>query len=177
MPIAASISRKALLHPPRKPGGTDGDWWPYFELHRGLYQPPQSRGWTCSACSIDWVFHSTGLNPESNREWVVGQLGYPDCINENVGLRDTACAVDLLSEYAPTNQEWVGWDRAWELCSYTTGLLNSTTWQHFVAIRGTQGGALWVANSAIGWMGIGETIDRGQFERWSGSWQIVWLVH
>lgn len=160
---------RAIAAPP------SSTWWNNFDTHRELDMPPQSLPWTCSACAVDWVLRASGLNPDSNREWVVGELGYPQCINADVGLADTQCAVNLLSRYAEARQEWVGWDRACELCNETTGLLNSTTWQHFVAIRGTREGGLWVANSAPGYRGITDTIDAGQFAAWAGSWQIVWL--
>jgi hypothetical protein len=74
-------------------------------------------------------------------------------------------------------QEWIDWSRALELCSTTTGVLNSTAWYHFVAIRGvTDDGQLWIANSAPGYDGIFDTISESQFQMWAGTWQAVTLV-
>lgn len=153
------------------------DWLTYFDSHRDLSMVRQSQSWTCSACSIDWVARATGLDPGSNREQVVGELGYPTCINADYGLMDTQCAIRLMTDWGPeVRQEWCDFDRAYELCTQTTGLLNSVTWQHFVAIRGIQNGNLWIANSAPGYRNIWEVITRPQWNSWAGSWQIVWLV-
>jgi len=140
--------------------------------------PRQSLSWTCSACAIDWVALATALDPTSNREKVVGELGYPACINAQHGLLDALCAVRYMERWGVgVEREWVDWPRALELCQTTTGLLNSLRWQHFVAIRGvTEDGDLWVANSAPGWQFIWDRITRLQFEQWAGSWQAVFLV-
>lgn len=177
MPSPAGLWAPASAPEPIVPPLGDG-WWRYFDEHRWLDQPPQSRSWTCSACSIDWVAHATDLEPDSNREYIVGRLGYPSCINENVGLADSACAIRVMERWGvEVRQEWVSWDRATELCRITTGLLNSTRWQHFVAVRGeTIDGQLWVANSARGWMGIYDTISWSQWQQWAGSWQMIYLV-
>jgi hypothetical protein len=34
---------------------------------------------------------------------------------------------------------------------------------HFMGIRGTDNGELWVANSAPNYMGVGDHLDRSQF--------------
>lgn len=152
-------------------------WWPYFDQHRDMDMPPQSQSWTCSACSIDWVARATNLDPDSNREKVVGGLGYPNCINADVGLADTQCAVDYMRAWdVPVLREWFDFDHAYDVASHATGLLNSTTWQHFVAIRGTSGPDIWVANSARGYRGIYDLISRAQWDLWAGSWQVVYLV-
>jgi hypothetical protein len=172
-------SPAALWAPVRGVSPASSGWFPYFDQHRDLPMPAQVREWTCSACAIDWVLRATGLDPDSTREQVVGQLGYPSCIDENWGLKDTQCAVHVFEQYVGVGnviQEWVSWPRALELCDQTTGLLNSTVWQHFVAIRGVQGQDLWIANSAPGYRGIYDTISYAQFAAWGGSWQIVHLI-
>jgi len=153
-------------------------WWDTFQQNRGMDMPKQVQSWTCSICATDWVLRATGLDPDSTREKVTGEIGYPSCVDEDLGLKDTQCVVRVFESYGvQANQEWLDWPRALEVCGSTTGVLNSIIWQHFVAIRGVTGdGQLWIANSAIGYDGIGETISQAQFERWSGSWQTVTLL-
>jgi hypothetical protein len=153
-------------------------WWDTFQQNRAMPQPRQVQSWTCSICSTDWVLRATDLDPNSTREKVTGEIGYPSCVDENLGLKDTQCVVRVFESYGvQAKQEWIDWARALELCGSTTGVLNSTIWQHFVAIRGvTDDGQLWIANSASGYDGIYETISREQWDAWSGSWQTVTLV-
>jgi hypothetical protein len=151
------------------------DWWSHFNAHRDMAMPPQSYDWTCSICSVDWTLRATGLDPWSTREQTAFEMGYPECVNPQVGLASVQCAVNTLGNYGPSaQQEWADWDRIYQLCEETAGVLNSTTWYHFVAIRGVLNGRLWVANSAPGWYGIYDTISRSQFESLL-PWQVVWL--
>jgi hypothetical protein len=137
---------------------------------------PQQAGWSCSVCATDWTLRATGLDPNSDRIKTGLNLGYPHCVNSAVGLADTQCVVDVLGSYGPEAvQEWVDWERAYELCSSTAGVLNSTRWYHFVGIRGVLDGRLSIANSAEGYQGIYGTISRQQFDAWAGSWQAVYL--
>jgi len=136
----------------------------------------QTYGWTCSACATDWLLRATGLDPYSSREKVVGELGYPDCIDQYSGLKNTQCIVRVLESFGvEARQEWVSWDRALQLAVSTAYVLNSTTYYHFVGGRGVSGEQLWVANSAESYRGIYSTINRAQFDSMP-PWQMVWLV-
>jgi hypothetical protein len=55
-------------------------------------------------------------------------------------------------------------------------VLNGLGWYHFVAIRGTYGDELWVANSAQSYDGVYDTVSRAQFNS-LGPFQVVRLVH
>ena len=139
--------------------------------------PPQVKNWTCSICSTDWLLRATGLNPNSNREQVCAQIGYPSCVDEYSGLKDTECLQDVIEQYGvPTNIEWPSWERALEIASSTAFILDSLTMYHFMAGRGlTGGGGLWIANSASGYMGVYETIDQYQWNRLQ-PWKFVVLL-
>lgn len=175
-----SVAAIAPYRRPAAPPPPTASWWDYFDAHRDTPMPPQKESWTCSVCATDWVLRATNLDPASTREETTGEIGYPGCVNPDVGLADTQCVVRVLSSYGvQAVQEWIDWARALELCRTTTGVLNSTRWYHFVAIRGTNLPAddqLWIANSAVGYQGIWETINRAQFEAWAGTWQAVTLV-
>jgi hypothetical protein len=138
---------------------------------------PQVRGWTCSICSTDWVLHATGLNPDSDRILTALEIGVPSCVEPAVGLKNTQCLIDVFESYGvDAVQEWVDFDRAYEICANSTGVLNGLGFYHFVAIRGVQGDKLWIANSAQGYRGVGEIIDRNQFDNQGlGPWQTVYL--
>lgn len=172
MPSPAGLYAPPAIHPIPQPS----TWWDYFDAHRDLYMAPQQYSWTCSICASTWVLQATGLDPNAARESVAYQLGYPTCVNPAVGLADTNCVVNLFESYGvPAEREWIDWNRALEICTTTTGVLNSTRWYHFVAIRGVRNGNLWIANSAEGYQGIYDEISFGQFQAWAGSWQTVWL--
>lgn len=153
-------------------------WWDHYQENRELPMPPQLYGWTCSICATDWLLRATGLDPYSSREKVAYELGYPSCVDEWSGLKDTQCIVRVLESYGvEARQEWVSWPRALELANSTAYILNSTSWYHFVGGRGTaEWGGLWIANSAQGYKNIWETIDAEQWAALPG-WQMVYLVH
>jgi len=171
-----AVNPAALYAPPRPAQGPPETWWDRFDPEYPMAR--QSQEWTCSICAATWVLQATGINPDATREQVAYDLGYPTCVNPAVGLADTNCMVDLFESYGlDATREWVNWDRALEICAQTTGVLNSTRWYHFVAIRGVRNGNLWVANSAPGYQGIWDEVTPAQFQAWAGSWQTVWLAH
>jgi hypothetical protein len=153
-------------------------WWDYFQEHRELPMEPQQRDWTCSVCSTDWLLRASGLDPYSDRIKVAYAMGYPSCVDEWSGCKSIQCIVDVIESYGvEARQEWVDWPRALELASSTAYILNSTTMYHFMGGRGvTNWGGLWVANSAVGYRGVAETIDASQWASLT-PWQMVWLVH
>ena len=143
--------------------------------------PGQAYDWTCSVCSTTWVLQSIGLigrdyDAYSARYDVGAQMGYPNCVNEVYGCMSSQCVIDQFARYGlQAKQAWVNFDQAFAICSNTTGVLNGQSWYHFVGIRGTNGSNLWVANSAPGYRGVWDTLDRGTFNS-LGPFQIIYLV-
>lgn len=142
-----------------------------------MYMEPQGRGWTCSICSTDWTLRATGLDPNSDRIKTAIEIGYPNCVNAAVGLASTDCVVTVFEGYGvDAVQEWVDFDRAYDVCASSAGVINGLGMYHFMAIRGVQGGRLWVANSAVGYRGVAESINLDQFNNQGlGPWQVVYL--
>ena len=141
---------------------------------------PQIYGWTCSACSLDWVIRSTLLVPEYDRPRAVAEIGYPDQINENVGLTNVdgpgQALMDVLASYdQPSEQGWLDFDTVYELAKESTGMMAGSAWGHWVAIRGVQGSNLWVANSAPGYKGVYDVVSRSDYSR-LGPMNVVMLV-
>jgi len=56
----------------------------------------------------------------------------------------------------------------------TTGVINPLGMYHFMAMRGTNPDSLWVANSAPGYHGIYDTLDRASFNN-LGPVQVIYL--
>jgi hypothetical protein len=152
------------------------DWRTYFYRHRDLWMAPQVYDWTCSVCSTTWVLQATGLDVDAARETVTWKIGYPQCVNPDYGLMDTNCVARVFESYdVSTRTLWPSFDQMYELAQTTTGVLNSTRWYHFVAVRGVDGPYIWIANSAQGYKGIYEHVSRGQWDAWAGSWKTVIL--
>jgi hypothetical protein len=136
---------------------------------------PQSFEWTCSICSLTWVLQATATAPEITRVHVAAAIGYPHCVNEAYGLMSAQCAVDALAGFGlPATQAWVTFDEAYAIAGEHTGLINPTGLYHFMAIRGRQGADLWVANSAMGYGGVGELLPRSQFNAY-GPVQVIYV--
>lgn len=139
---------------------------------------PQVYDWTCSACSLDWVLRSTGLNPASTREDTVNAIGYPGNINGSYGLMDGSGLQlrRVLGGYGQnTLQSWLDFNSVYNLAKDTTGMMSGQAWYHWVALRGTSGSDLWIANSAPGYKGIWDILSRDDFAR-LGGFSVVWLT-
>ena len=140
---------------------------------------PQVYGWTCSACSLDWVLRATGLDPYSNREDVVYDIGYTENINPQYGLMDHTGSElrRVLADYGQESEHgYLDFDTVWERVATTTGMMSGAAWYHWVALRGQAGpNAIAVANSAPGYKGIYDTLSRADFAR-LGGFSVVLLV-
>ena len=140
--------------------------------------PAQVYGWTCSSCSLQWVLHSTGIDPDITREETVYAIGYPENINSQYGLMDGSGAQlqRVLADYGqPSEQGWLGFDEVYARALGTTGMMSGAAWYHWVALRGVSGDALWIANSAPGYKGVDSILTRADFNR-LGVFSVVWLT-
>jgi len=146
--------------------------------------PPQEAGWTCSACSLAWVLRATGLNPSADEWSAVNEIGSGSMcggsvnITPSVGLCNAngPALQDVYARYGQaTQQAWLNFDAVYELAQQTTGQMSGASWYHWVGIRGTDGDAIAVANSAPGYKSIYSTLTRADFER-LGGFSVVWLV-
>jgi hypothetical protein len=136
--------------------------------------PPQLFSWTCSVCSITWVLNATN-NPTIERLEVGNAMGYPECINETYGCMSTDCVVDTLEGYGfNVKSKYVTFDEAYAICRDFTGTINPQGMYHFMGIRGIQGNAIWVANSAEGYKGVYDLLDRDSFNM-LGPVEVVYL--
>jgi hypothetical protein len=163
--VWAPVERTAYVPPPL----------PTWDAH--LPMPPQVYSWTCSACALDWVLRSTAIDPKSTREKAVRMIGYQENINETYGLMNSngQALRDVYGSYGQdTSQAWLSFDAVYQLAQRTTGQMSGTRWYHWCALRGVRSGALWIANSAPGYMGVYDELTRADFDR-LGGFSVVWL--
>jgi len=137
---------------------------------------PQQQSWTCSICSFTWVINATGTDPSLTRDQAANIIGYPNCVNETYGCMSAQCLIDAYNYFGlEARQAWVTYDQAYSIMSNTTGQINPLGMYHFMAIRGVSGSNLWVANSAPGYDGVWDTLNRTQFNN-LGPVQLIYLV-
>lgn len=110
---------------------------------------------------------------------VTAEIGVPDNINATYGLMDGSGAQlqRVLSENYQLDsvQGWMDFDKVYELAQSKPGVMSGAAWYHWCAIRGVQGGCIWIANSAPGYRGVWDTLTRQQFND-LGGFSCVWLV-
>lgn len=150
---------------------------PAFSYDPNAYMAPQIYDWTCSACSLDWLLVATGARG-SDRERTVNEIGTPENINATYGLMDGS-GVQLqrvLSQYGmASEQAWLSYDSAWSIYSQSPGMMSGGAWYHWVGVRGTSDGNLWIANSAPGYKSVWDILSRDDFNR-LGPFSCVWLT-
>ena len=151
-------------------------WNPWTDM------PGQYYSWTCSACATEWTERACGADRGgdvySNREQVTYAIGYPYNINSQYGLMDGSGSQlqRVLREHAglETGQDWLSFDQAMAIYSQTFGLMSGAAFYHWVAVRGVQSGALWLANSAEGYKGVYSTMNRDQYNA-LGGFSCIWV--
>jgi hypothetical protein len=141
----------------------------------------QAYEWTCSVCATTWVLQSTGIidptiDQYTARYQVGHQTGYPHCVNEVYGSMEPQCIINEFTRYGLESQQlYCTYDQAWAICSATTGVINPIGMYHYMAIRGTNPDSIWVANSAPGYCGVYDTLNRSQFNN-LGPVNLIYLV-
>jgi hypothetical protein len=131
--------------------------------------PAQAYNWTCSVCSCTWVIQATGTAYQDSdiydARYDVGvAMGYPSCVNSTYGCMSDQCVLDCLASYGlVAAQAYCTFDQAYAIARTNTGTINPQGMYHFMAIRGTSGADIAVANSAPGYAGVWDTLSRDQF--------------
>ena len=139
---------------------------------------PQLFDWDCAAAGLAWVLRATGLDPYATEQEATELIGMPQNINPVVGLVDgsgKALQAVLLDYGQSSKQAWLGFDEVYDLVQHTTGQMSGAAWYHWVALRGTSGSDLWIANSAPGYKGVWDILSRADFAR-LGGFSVVWLT-
>lgn len=131
----------------------------------------QPNDWSCSIASLQWLLHSLGRGLNAgNWDWLVGQL-VPQYVTPDSGLLDHTggpLAAWLTSEYYPAvSQDNVTFEAVAALAGHAPAMLGGRTWNHWTGVRGVEAGTgrLLLANPSPGWMGVGDTLTRDQFDQ------------
>lgn len=135
----------------------------------------QQNEWSCSVYSFRWVAQSTGYTPFMTYNEALEYLSYPDGVNPTYGLTSSIFMVNgfqALGLFA--KQKWTTFDEAYSICTQTTGTINPIGMYHFMAIRGTMNGEIYVANSAPGYRGIYSSLSRQEYNS-LGPVQLIYL--
>jgi len=133
------------------------------------FMPAQAYSWTCSVCSTTWVLQATATAYQDadiyDARYAVGErMGYPSCVNQTYGCMSSQCVIDTLASYGLVAREvHCTFDQAYAIARTNTGTINPQGMYHFMALRGTSGPDILVANSARAYMGVYDTLSRDQF--------------
>jgi len=156
---------------------------PEHAFDPAVSMPAQLYDWTCSACSLEWLLRayqsSYGGDIYTNREQTVYDIGYPNNISPTYGLHDGSGAqlrrVFTERTGAETGQGWLTFDQMWSIAAQGNGgMLSGVGWYHWVGLRGTDGDALSIANSAPGYQNVWGVLDRASWNR-LGPFSCVWV--
>lgn len=142
----------------------------------------QRQDWTCSVRTAMWVLKSLGvaITPEDAQDDMVAHLE----VNPTVGLTDARGygLAAMLRRHLPA--EWADRVQVFESISYDelrsldgAGpiALGGRAWGHWTAVRrANEDGTLALANPAPTWQGVGDTMDRAEWDRW-GPFSAVWV--
>lgn len=123
--------------------------------------PAQLNDWTCSACSLAWLNRALAIDHATDEMSAVDYIGCPDNINSTYGLMDGSGAVlaqCLIAQGAPAFCFWPSYDQVWTLAKFMPMLIGGVSWNHWVGVRDRLPSGLSIANSAFGWMGVGDVL-------------------
>jgi hypothetical protein len=108
-----------------------------------------------------------GIQYATDELGAVNYIGEPDNINSMYGLMDASGSRlrDCLREQgAPAFCCWPTWDQVLYFAAIAPLLIGGVHWNHWVGVRSTDGGVLYLANSAAGWHDVYVTMTSNQFE-------------
>lgn len=144
----------------------------------------QNWDWDCSQESAEFCLRSWGRTPSD--DWMEQSLQDDGVVTPQYGLMDASGAgmADWFNReygefgYLASNEASVTFDDvAAEAATMSHPLMiGGRAWCHWVGVRGYSGDVLLLANSADGYMGVGQTLSRGQFAS-LGSFSMVRLTH
>ena len=133
----------------------------------------QTGDWQCSAASSAWVLQSVGIN--WGQDDVVRWLG-PN-INSDSGLQESSGRMlAALFRFHKLDAGFgdITWEQALERASRQPFCMGGRGWNHWTAVRGTDGRRLLLANPAGNWRDVGQELDKGEWDTW-GSWSAAWV--
>jgi len=134
----------------------------------------QTGDWQCSAASSAWVLRSVGI--PWGQDDVVNWLG-PRNITVETGLQEGSgrMLAELFKEHGlEASFGQITWERALEMAGRQPFCMSGGRWNHWTAVRGTDGERLLLANPAPNWKGVGQELDHEEWITW-GGWNAAWV--
>jgi hypothetical protein len=153
------------------------------DWHWRLAGDPQNVPWDCAACSLAWCLRTIGFDLSESE--VIEGLG-PGRISPTYGLLDASGAglVGYVSELgisAESNPN-ADWTDVCAAAGFQPMLIGGRRWYHWAGVRMGPIAAnrpdldvLALMNPAEGYMGVAQTITRGQFGE-LGPFSAVWFT-
>jgi len=146
----------------------------------------QENDWDCAVESTEWALYAWGRSPDD--DWLEQSMIAAGVANPSVGLCDASgagLARWVNTEYGEfgywaENLNPVGFDQLAEEAATLKHpiMAGGRAFYHWVGVRGydPDSDRLLLANPAPGWMGVDQTMTRGQFAN-LGSFSMVRLTH
>lgn len=146
---------------------------------------PQEHGYDCSQDSLEWALTAVGRKPQDN--WMEPTMIAEGVMSESQGLLD-ATGAGLAAfvgrhygefGYYANNEPSVTFDgAALEGDHAYPILIGGRAWGHWSGVRGYDAARdlLLLANPSDGWMGVGQTMNRAQFDQ-LGPFSMVRVLH
>jgi hypothetical protein len=149
-------------------------------------EPPhaQENDFDCSQESAEWSLWSVGRKPDDS--WMENTMIAEGVMSSSLGLLNASGAglADWLNRYYAEdgyhayNSDPVDFDELAQDSGRYPMMIGGRAWGHWSGLRGydVSGDLLLLANPSAGWKGVGQTLDRHQFNR-LGSFSAVHLTH
>lgn len=147
---------------------------------------PQENDWDCSVESTEWALYAWGRAPSD--DWLENSMIAAGVVSPAVGLCDASgdglawwCNEEYGEfGYEAENVNPVSFDDlAAEAATLSHPIMaGGRSWGHWTGVRGydAESDLLLLANPANGWMGVYQTLSRGQFAS-LGGFSMVRLTH
>lgn len=156
-------------------------------------EPPhmQNRSYDCSQESIEWSLYALGREPSD--DWMENAMIAEGVMTPDLGCTDASgngLAAFIRRHYAEygydaNTEQRVSWDWICNEGATPDGsghaypvMIGGGNWYHWAVVRDFDPASrqLMLANSAPGWGGVGQTMNREQWES-RGPWNIVRVTH
>lgn len=149
-------------------------------------EPPhaQDKDYDCSQESAEWALWSVGRKPSD--DWMEQTMIAEGVISPELGLLDASGAglASWLNRYYGADGyvanafDDVTFDQLATVCGRYPLMIGGRKWGHWSGLRGydTAADQLLLANPSAGWRGVGQVMERDQFDR-LGPFSAVELTH
>lgn len=142
----------------------------------------QNDPWSCSVTALRWAMTSLGRHP--GEQWVEDTAISEGVVSKGQGLLDATgagLAAFVNRQYGEfgfvaSNEASITFDAVMAEIGPYPLLIGGAAWNHWSGVRGQSDHLLQLANPAENWKGVGQTMDRVQWDA-LGPFSMVRIVH